>query len=99
MNIDIYVDERLTAFPQIYCSHCGETIKDAANANLIFKESGAKRKPVIRDAIHDRNEIAQFWSLPSLRVIGRVHGHGDNGLHGYAIPDDISPNREIAQES
>jgi hypothetical protein len=52
MNVDIYVDEQLTAFPGIYCAHCGKTIKDASNANLIFKESWVNRKPLIRDGIY-----------------------------------------------
>ena len=46
MNVDIYLDENLTALPGIYCAHCGKTITDASNANLIFKESYAKRSPV-----------------------------------------------------
>jgi len=52
MNIDIHVDERLTAFPQIYCAHCGETITDPSNANLIFKEFRLKRSGKIKNGIH-----------------------------------------------
>jgi esterase/lipase superfamily enzyme len=52
MNVDIYVDEKLTAFAGIYCAHCGKTITEASNANLIFKESYANRFPVVKDGIH-----------------------------------------------
>ena len=52
MNIDIYVDEQPTAFPGLYCAHCGETIKDASNANLIFKEAWGKGKQLIREGVH-----------------------------------------------
>ena len=52
MNVDIYVDEQLTAFPQIYCAHCGGTITDASDANLIFKETYGQRSAIIKDAIH-----------------------------------------------
>jgi hypothetical protein len=52
MNVDIYVDEQLTAFPQIYCAHCGETITDASDANLIFKETYGKRSAIIKGTIH-----------------------------------------------
>jgi hypothetical protein len=52
MNVDIYVDEKFSAFPGIYCAHCGKTILDASNANLIFKESYIKRFPVIKEGVH-----------------------------------------------
>jgi hypothetical protein len=52
MNVDIYVDERLIAFPGIFCAHCGKTIKDASNANFIFRESRVVRSHTIKDGIH-----------------------------------------------
>jgi len=52
MNVDIYVNEQLTAFPGIYCAQCGETIKDASEANLIFKEVWGKGRQLIRQDIY-----------------------------------------------
>ena len=51
----------------------------------------------VRPFQFDRIEIGQ--SRARVRVIGRDHGHDDNGLRVRAMPDDISPTREIAQES
>ena len=52
MNVDIYVDEQLTALPGICCAHCGKTIKDASNANFIFKELVLPKPRTIKDGIY-----------------------------------------------
>jgi len=57
MNIDIDVDERLKAFPQIYCAFCCETITDATEGNLIFKEARTKKPRVIKTGIYTVHKL------------------------------------------